>query len=65
MDIKNLKRAAEIHELMNACIAARNALSKDKPFTINGIEMPPEMASNILQVINLKINQLRDEVKTL
>lgn len=65
MDIKNLKRAAEIHEMMNACISVRNALSKDKPFTINGIELPPEMASNILQVINLNINQLRDEVKTL
>lgn len=65
MNIKNLKRAAEIYTLMNACIAARNSLSKGDPFTINGIELPHEMANNILQVINLMINQLHDEVKTL
>ena len=65
MSIENLKRAAEIYGILNACTRIRTSLSEDAPFTINGIELPHEMASNIMQVINLKINNLYDEIRRL
>lgn len=65
MNIKNLKRAAEINALMNACIAVRKSISDGDQTIINGIELPHEMSNNILQVINIKINQMYDEIKTL
>ena len=65
MRIDNLKRAAEIYAIFHACTKIRTSLSKDAPFTVNGIELPHEMASNILQVINLKINQLHKETMEL
>lgn len=65
MDIKNLKRAAEINALMNVCIALRKSITNDDPIIVNGIELPHEMSNSILQVINIKINQMYDEIKTL
>lgn len=65
MDIKNLKRAAEINALMNVCIAVRKSITNGDPIIVNGIELPHEMSNNILQVINIKINQIYDEIKTL
>jgi len=65
MDIKNLKRAAEINALMNACVAVRKSISDGDSIIINGIELPHEMSKNILQVINININQMYDEIKTL
>lgn len=65
MNIKNLKRATELNVLMNTCIAVRKSISDGEQIIINGIELPHEMSNNILQVINIKINQMHDEIKTL
>ena len=61
MKIKNLSRAAEIHQMLASLTEVRASLSSDAPFTVNAIELPHEMAYRFLQVINLEINQLREE----
>ncbi len=65
MNIENLKRATELNALMDACTAVRESLSKDGPLTINGIELPQDMKHNVLQVVNMNINKMHDEIRTL
>jgi hypothetical protein len=65
MKIKNLERAAEIHERLRACNEVRQSLAISAPFTINGISLPHDMAYRIIQVINLEINSLHKEIEDL
>ena len=72
MNIKNIKRAAEIAGMLPALAGARKLLSQTdgdiRMWVSDGKEshtLPRALNMNILQIINLEINALKKEVEGL
>lgn len=71
MNIKNLERAAQISKELPKLEEARRVLSQQQSFIEvhdgnNGvIELPLPIKYNLIGLINLEINKLKEEVKEL
>lgn len=71
MEIKNLKRAAQIADELPRLEKARKMLSEMGDTTkvvvedIDTVELPHSMNFNIISVLNLEINSLKEEAKKL
>jgi len=73
MNIKNLKRAAELQELLPKLEKARRLLSSnDGIVSVSGhcvgsagVYLPSDMNVNVLNALNVKINQIKEEIETL
>ena len=71
MEIKNLKRAAQIADELPRLEKARKMLSEMGDTTkvvvedIDTVELPHSMNFNIISVLNMEINSLREEAKKL
>ena len=71
MEIKNLKRAAQIADELPRLEKARKMLSEMGDTTkvvvedIDTVELPHSMNCNIISVLNMEINSLKEEAKKL
>ncbi|MFW5481635.1 MAG: hypothetical protein ACOCN9_01720 [Prevotella sp.] len=71
MEIKNLKRAAQIADELPRLEKARKMLSEMGDTTkvvvedIDTVELPHSMNFNIISVLNMEINSLKEEAKKL
>lgn len=71
MEIKNLDRAAQIADELPRLEKARKMLSEMGDTTrvevvdIETVELPHSMNFNIISVINMEINSLKEEAKKL
>lgn len=71
MEIKNLKRAAQIADELPRLEKARKMLSEMGDTTrvevvdIETVELPHGMNFNIISVLNMEINSLKEEAKKL
>lgn len=71
MEIKNLDRAAQIADELLRLEKARKILSEMGDTTrvevvdIETVELPYSMNFNIISVLNMEINRLKEEVKKL
>lgn len=72
MNIKNLERAAEIADELPRLENARHILSEQEGASIevtgNGGEyetIPTSVKMNVINVLNIEINHLKEELKTL
>jgi hypothetical protein len=71
MEIKNLERAAQIADELPRLEKARKMLSEMGDTTkvvvedIDTVELPHSMNFNIISVLNMEINSLKEEAKKL
>ena len=71
MEIKNLERAAQIADELPRLEKARKMLSEMGDTTkvvvedIDPVELPHSMNFNIISVLNMEINSLKEEAKKL
>lgn len=71
MEIKNLKRAAQIADELPRLEKARKMLSemgdttRVKVVNIETVDLPHSMNFNIISVLNMAINSLKEEAKKL
>ncbi len=69
MKIKNLERATEIYDELGKLEAARSILSGEVAFVVvrkesdgSAVVLPRSIRHNMLMMLNVQINKLREEV---
>ena len=69
MKIKNLERATEIYDELGKLEAARSILSGEFAFVVvskegdgSAVVLPRSLRHNMLMMLNVQINKLREEV---
>lgn len=70
MKIQNLQRAKQIAEELPNLEHARKLLSKEEAYIIvscnsDSVKLPSGINLNVINILNLTINSLKDEVQTL